>query len=150
MVNDNLSTLPHHFYFTTTNGKKSHMAIVGMFKRTFSTLIEHFIFLYPSYRHTLFADDMSDTSQDKASSGGQSKRRRETETGASSSSTAETKSTRSKRRKRWTAHSVSWGDVSEPGVVWSKSSKIVIQHVDHWLFYIPHDEWVSFGNHSWH
>ena len=148
-MNNNLSTLPYHFYFTTTNGKKSRMAIAGMFKRTFSTLIEHFIFLYPSYRHTLFADDMSDTSQDKASSGGQSKRRRETETGASSSSTAETKSTRSKRRKR-TAHSVSWGDVSEPGVVWSKSSKTVIQHVDHWLFYIPHDEWVSFGNHSWH
>jgi len=71
-----------------------------MFKKSFSTLVEHFIFLYSSNRHKLFADDMSDTSQDKASSGGQRKRRRETQTGASSPLTAETKSTGSKRRKR--------------------------------------------------
>lgn len=62
---------------------------------------EHVIFLYFHYRHKLFAEEMSDVSQDTTSSSGSKRRRETSETAASSSTTAEKKSAGSKRRKRW-------------------------------------------------
>ncbi|KAJ7387507.1 Mediator of DNA damage checkpoint protein 1 [Desmophyllum pertusum] len=50
--------------------------------------------------HKLFAEEMSDTSQDTTSSSGSKRRRETSETAASSSTTAEKKSAGSKRRKR--------------------------------------------------